>query len=362
MPDLVFAYPGDLGTPTGGYVYDRQIVEHLRHRGVSVDLLSLGEGFPFPDANTMSSACSALLALPKGTTVVVDGLAFGVMEAGAAALADHLDLVALIHHPLYLETGLSADMSAELAARERAAVSCAARVVVTSPATARHVRDSFGIPDEKISVVVPGLDKPSPPPVSRVGREGKVRLLSVGTLTRRKGYDLLFAALGRLQAHDWHLDIVGDGTRDPACEKDLKSRLSDLGLGDRVTFHGAVPLEALGRFYAQADVFVLASRYEGFGMAYIEALAHGLPVIGSGGGAVRETLPDGAALYCGVEDAGAIEDALRTLITDQPLRHRMSEAALNIARTLPDWTDAAAGFAAAVFEPKQKTALGSAQP
>jgi len=362
MADLVFAYPGDLETPTGGYVYDRRIIEHLRKSGVSVELVSLGEGFPFPDEATLSSAFETLLALPKGTPIVVDGLAFGVMDAEAASLARHLDLVALIHHPLYLETGLAPDIAAKLAAREKAAVQCAARIVVTSPATARRVQDSFDIPLEKISVVVPGVDTPSAPVAPAGDRGARLNLLSVGTLTRRKGHDLLFDALGKLQAHDWHLDVVGDGTRDPACENDLKSQIADLGIADRVTFHGAVPLETLGRFYAQAHIFVLASRYEGFGMAYVEAIAHGLPVIGSGGGAVRETLPDGAALYCGVEDAGAIEDALRTLITDQHLRHHMSEAALNIARALPDWTDAAAGFAAAVLRPEQETASGSVQP
>ena len=166
-------------------------------------------------------------------------------------------------------------------------------------------------------------------------------LLAVGTIVPRKGYDLLLQALAALTDLPWHLDIVGDTTRNEPCFQALKTQLHATGLKDRVTFHGAVPPEALAEFYSKADIFVLASRYEGYGMAYTEALAHGLPVIGSGEGAVRETLPEGAAIYCGVEDVGRLTSALKRLIEDGDARTAFAAAARQTADALPTWPDAA---------------------
>ncbi len=345
MNTLYFAYPGDLDTPTGGYGYDRKIIAGLKDLGWDVGLVPLGDGFPFPTATTLSNAQRELGKLPDGATLVVDGLAFGVMHEAAAPSADRLDLVALVHHPLCRETGLLPEQSEALLDSERKALFLARHVIVTSHATAGQVRDLFGVDDEKITVVLPGTDIPDP--VSREA-SAKVRLLSVGTVVPRKGYDLLFSALADLKAHDWHLDIVGGVDADPEYHETLQVQVSGLGLEERVVFHGAVAPDSLPDFYRTADVFVLASRYEGYGMAYTEALAHGLPVIGSGGGAVRDTLPQDAAIYCGIEDMNRLRNALEQLISDGGKRRAMARAARTAASRLPGWKDAAARFAAAV--------------
>ncbi|GGB46171.1 glycosyl transferase family 1 [Roseibium aquae] len=349
MADLVFAYPGDLETPTGGYIYDRRIIEGLRQLGVTVDPLPLGEGFPFPGAITCETAAQLLMGLIEGQRAVIDGLAFGAMHAHAARIARCLDLTALIHHPLYLETGLSAAQARAFKDQERVSVQAAARVIVTSPATANQVCRDFGVHPDRVSVVVPGVDKPALPVPAGLRANTPFQLLSVGTLTRRKGFDLLFSALKDLTDLDWHLDIVGDDTRDSAYAAQLIRQISETQLTDRVTFHGAVSPSDLWEHYTKADAFVLASRYEGYGMAYIEAIAHGLPVIGSGGGAVRETLPPDAAIYCGQENVDAIKSALRRVISDPELRHTMANAARQRAQALPDWGASASRFADAVF-------------
>lgn len=347
MPSLVFAFPGDIDTPTGGYGYDRRIVGGLRDLGWDVHLLGLGDGFPFPSPETLRTAERRLADLTAGTPVVVDGLAFGVMAQAAQRLQAHLRLVALVHHPLCRENGLSPEQADALLASERAALEKVRHVIVTSPATAAQVTDLFGVPGEKIMVILPGTDRPEPfeRPVS-----DRVKLLSVGTVVPRKGYDLLFEALARLQEYDWHLDIVGGLDADPLCYAALLKQAARLGLSRRVVFHGAVSSDRLPGFYREADIFVLASRYEGYGMAYTEALAHGLPVIGSGGGAVRETLPEGAAIYCGTEDADALERALRRLICDPGERLSLSRSAQCAIAALPSWQDAAALFAKTLLE------------
>ena len=340
---IVFAYPGDLETPTGGYGYDRRIISGLRENGWQVDLMPLGDGFPFPQAAVLDEAVRRVAALPRGGRIVIDGLAFGAMGEVAERLAESHDLIALVHHPLFLENGLPRETAERLQASEKAALEQAGQIVVTSPATAAQVQDCFGLAADRIHVVLPGTDR------AAIGVRAETEcpnLLAVGTIVPRKGYDLLFRALADLGDLCWHLDIVGDTTRDEVCFQAIVDQLRANGLEHRVVFHGAVPPEALADYYRKADIFVLASRYEGYGMAYAEALAHGLPVIGSGGGAVRDTLPEGAALYCGVEDVDRLTMALKQLIADGEARKAHAMAAWQAAETLPTWQDAADAFSA----------------
>ncbi len=342
MPALVFAYPGDFNTPTGGYGYDRRIVAGLRTLGWEVDLVSLGDGFPFPTEETLRQAEARLSSVPEGSLVVVDGLALGVMAQAMERLQDRITLVALVHHPLCVENGLSKEQAEALFQSENKVLAFARHVIVTSPATGTQVEELFGISPDRITAVLPGTEKPEP---YERPQNDVTRLLSVGTLLPRKGYDLLLTALASLKELRWHLDIVGGLEADPECYQALLGQARELELLDRITFHGAVPAQDLGDFYSSAEIFVLASRYEGYGMAYTEALAHGLPVIGSGGGAVKETLPEKAAIYCGVEDVDALRDALETLISDREKRAELSAEARKAAELLPDWTDAARKFA-----------------
>ena len=342
---ITFAYPGDLMAPTGGYGYDRRVIAGLCQLGWQVDTLSLGDGFPFPDETTLAEAERKLALLPERSQVVVDGLAFGVMDAAARRLGERFELIALVHHPLCLENGLSELAARHLRETENRALQCARRVVVTSPATAGQVRDLFDIPSEQISVALPGTDRAV---YNGKISSGNVRLLSVGTISPRKGYDLLFRALADLKDLEWELGIAGAVHFDPDCYAGLQSFLKEEGLEDRVTFFGAVESEILSGLYDEADIFVLASRYEGYGMAYTEALAHGLPVIGSGAGSVRTTLPEEASIYCGVEDVSRLKEALASLIENPERRQKLADGARVAAERLPTWTDTANAFVKAL--------------
>ena len=156
---LVFAIPGDLITATGGYIYDRHIIEGLQAKGWSVQVLGLGEGFPYPDSQTRQLACNSLLSLEAGVPLVIDGLAFGVLPEVAAPLQQRHPLIALVHHPLAFETGLSAEQSIHFKDTERRALAHAARVVVTSPATLKDVIAHFAVPSEAITSILPGTDR-----------------------------------------------------------------------------------------------------------------------------------------------------------------------------------------------------------
>jgi glycosyltransferase involved in cell wall biosynthesis len=342
---FVFAVPGDLATPTGGYGYDRRMMAELGDLGWEIDLLDLGKGFPSPGEATRAAALTRLLAVPAGRAIVVDGLALGVLPEAALQLAGRNPLLALVHHPLALEWGLSGAQAEALRASERAALAAVKGVVVTSAATARLVASDYGVPAERITVARPGSD---PAPLARGGQDGVVRLLSVGAVVPRKGFDILIAALATLGDLPWKLTIAGDRTRDHDCAARLDADIARHGLGERIEVLGAVSPQRLAALYAEADMFVLSSRFEGYGMAYAEALAHGLPVIGSNAGAIPDTVPPEAGLLVDAGDIPALAQALRHVVGDAGLRQRLAGAARAAAPRLPTWCESAEIFAGAL--------------
>jgi glycosyltransferase involved in cell wall biosynthesis len=269
----------------------------------------------------------------------------GVLPEVASELACRNPLLALVHHPLALEWGLSADQASVLRRSERAALASVRGVVVTSPATARIVVSDYGVPAERVTVARPGND---PAPKARGSRNNPPHLLAVGAVVPRKGFDVLVAALATIGDLPWRLTIAGDLTRDAAAAAKLHSDITRHGLADRIAIPGAVSPEQLAALYDTADLFVLASYFEGYGMAYTEALAHGLPVIGTRAGAIPETVPDGAGLLVAAGNPEALAEALHRALSDTGLRLRLSEAALAAARQLPTWRRSAAIFADAL--------------
>ena len=173
--EVVFAVPGDLANPTGGYAYDRRIIEGLAALGWRTAVVDLGDGFPFPTNEARAAARTRLAALPIGPPIVIDGLAFGALPEAAAALGATHSLVALVHHPLALETGLSAAASASLRASERAALACARHVIATSTTTARLLAADYDVPSERLSVVEPGTERVASPAAPRRKRDRAAR-------------------------------------------------------------------------------------------------------------------------------------------------------------------------------------------
>lgn len=342
---VVFAVPGDLETPTGGYAYDRRMIVELERLGWTVRLLDLGEGFPHPDPATRAAARRGLAAVPAGASIVIDGLAFGVLPEIAAALAGSHKLIALVHHPLALESGLTAEQAESFRSSERASLAGARHVVATSRTTARLLVRDFDVAADRLTVAPPGTDRAAP---ARGSVDGPVALLSVGALVPRKGHDVLIAALARLVELPWRLTIVGDRERDPSTAAQLEADIVRHGLAGRVTLTGAVSAERLAARYAEADLFVLASRFEGYGMAFAEAVAHGLPLVCTDAGAISDTVPPGAGLMVPPDDVDALAAALRRLIAGADERRCLAAAARRAASHLPTWAQSAALFSRAI--------------
>ncbi|MEM7508037.1 MAG: glycosyltransferase family 4 protein [Pseudomonadota bacterium] len=329
-----FAVPGDLNTPTGGYAYARRVLAEIGAFGVDLAPIALPEGFPDAPGGAIDNALTRLTKIPVQEPILLDGLAGGALP-GTDLAAVSAPVVMLCHHPLALETGLPTSYATRLKARERAALAACDHVIATSRTTADILVADYGVSEDRLTVARPGTD---PAPRARGSTDLALRLLSVGSLTPRKGHDHLITALAKLADGPlaWTLRIVG-APLDKTYATKLAKQIETAGLSDRVALLGALDAAALDAEYARADLFVLASHYEGFGMAFTEAVARGLPVLGIDCAAVAEATL-GAALLTPPEDFAR---ELRSLMRDTDRRADLADKSRRTASKLPRWSETA---------------------
>jgi glycosyltransferase involved in cell wall biosynthesis len=329
--------PGAIDTRTGGYGYDREIIAGLERRGWTVEVHEIPGAFPFPSAAARATAAAALASFPDGARVIIDGLALGALPDEASHEAARLRFIALVHHPLADETGLASAARATLEASERRALQAARHIVVTSPRTALALH-RFGVPPPPVTVIEPGTD---PAPQARGSTGDVVELLCVATVVPRKGHDVLVRALALMRDASWHLTCVGGLDRDDAWVASVRALAAAAGLGGRVTFAGELDRDPLDALYDRADVFVLPTWYEGYGMAVAEAIARGLPVVSTATGAIADLVGPNAGLLVPPGDDEALARALSALVSDAGLRTRLAAGARRARAALPSWDDAA---------------------
>ncbi len=339
---IALLVPAPFTTVSGGYAYDRRMVAGLRAAGHEVSVIELAGRHPLPDTAARGAAHAAWAALPAGTLKLIDGLALAAFDGTDLARA-----AGLIHHPTSIETGFSEEDRASLRAAETRLMPMLARVIVTSAPTAAQLAESFGVPRARIAVVLPGTDEA--PRSTGSGKAG-CHILAVATLLPRKGYDVLLRALARLFDLDWRLTIVGSASRDPACAAALSALAGTLGIAHRVRFAGELTDAALEAEWRSADLFALATHWEGYGMAVAEALRRGLPVAVTAGGAAADLVTPETGVSAPPGDHEALSKAMRRLIFDTGLRAEMAEAAWRQGQALPDWQTQAARFAQALAE------------
>ena len=229
---------------------------------------------------------------------------------------------------------------------ERRALAMTRGVIATSATTARRLVQAYGVAPARLAIARPGSDPLPAIPERSFASDQAVSLLSVGTLTHRKGHDLLIEALARLAGLPWSCRIVGSPDRAPAIADDLRRRIAGHGLQTRILLPGEAA--DLAPFYREADIFVLASRHEGYGMVLAEAMQQGLPIIATSAGAIPEAVPPGAGILVPPEDVEALAAALRRLIGDPAERQRYAAAARAAAGSLPNWAETARDVADAL--------------
>lgn len=337
MKSLALLVPGPIDQLTGGYLYARRLVDGLRLQGVAITVHELAGLYPEGDAAARRAGSAALESLPDNATAGIDGLALAAFRDCLDKEANRLRILALVHHLLSDETGLSPGEIESLRALEARLLPRCRGILCPSRSTADAVA-AYGV--ARIAIVAPGTMKPAAGWVRPQRPPGSLNLLSVATVTPRKGHDLLVEALASIAARPWRLEIIGSLSRDPGTAATVRHLIERHGLGGRIVLTGEWPQARLAEAYARADIFVLASHHEGYGMAFAEALAWGLPVVATTGGAIPETVPESAGVLMPPGDAVALAAALARLIDDYQLRSRLAAGSAAAGTRLLDWDEA----------------------
>ena len=339
---LEFLIPGDLQSATGGYVYDREMITGLRALGWVVRIHSLDESFPCPTPQALAHAERVLAELPDGACVLIDGLALGAMPELIEAHSRRVTIVALVHM-----------------LQEPRALQCVRHVIVTGRDTQR-VLESRGVDPSRVSVVEPGVCTVESG-VPHRAEDGIVELLCVATIHEGKGHELLIDALAPLAHLPWRLRCLGSLSRSPTAVRRLTERVQQLGLSDRVALMGEIPHAELGAFYRSADLFVLPTLRESYGMAVAESLAHGLPVISSRTGAIPDLVGTTAGLLVEPGDGNALRLALARVLEDGVLRASLRAGALAARKRLTPWPEACDRMAQVLGHVRQAAEAASAR-
>ncbi|MBQ0825721.1 glycosyltransferase family 4 protein [Streptomyces tagetis] len=344
-----FVMPGgvdDPSAPSGGNAYDRRIGLDLPGFGWRVRPLAVAGTWPRPDETARAELARALRRLPDGAVVLLDGLvACGVPEI-VVPEAERLRMVVLVHLPLGDETGLDPAVAADLDARERAVLRAVPAVVATSDWAVRRLVSHHGLAPERVHVAAPGADIAPLAP----GTDGVSRLLCVAAVTPRKGQHRLVEALAAVTDLPWSCVCVGGLGHDPAYVDRLRAMIRDHGLEDRLELAGPASGTDLDARYATADLMVLTSYAETYGMAVTEALARGIPVLATDVGGLPEAVgraPDGGVpgILVRPEDPGALAAELRGWFGEADVRRRLKSAARNRRAALNGWASTAQSLA-----------------
>jgi glycosyltransferase involved in cell wall biosynthesis len=336
----------DPARPSGGNTFDRRVCRGLAADGWKVHVHAVPGSWPRPDAPARAALARAVGRIPDGAVALIDGLVASPAPEVLVPEAGRLRLVVLVHMPL--GGGTSEDGAGT---QEGAVLSAAASVVTTSRWARRRILELYPLPGDRVHVAEPGVDAADPAP----GTATAGAMLSVAAVIPGKGHDVLLDALSMLGDLRWRCLCVGSLERDPAFAEGLRRRAGDSGMNGRVRFSGPQTGADLDRSYGLADLLVLPSRAETYGMVVTEALARGLPVVGADVGGVPEALGHGAdgtrpGLLVPPGDPVALRDALRLWLEGEGLRRRLRRAARERRASLSPWSTTTAAVADVLVE------------
>ena len=328
-----------LDTLSGGYLYDRKLVEYLRDQGDSVEIISL------PWRNYAAHLTDNFhFRLPPDLDLLIQDELNHPSLISANSRPHPYPVVSLIHHlrcseqrptwqnwfyrlveKRYLNSvdGFIFNSETTKRAVSRLLESRKPEVIAYPPT------DRFGNPATKAEVI------------ARAHETGPLRILFLGNVIRRKGLHTLIEAI-RLQTLDIRLDVVGGLTAEPAYVEAMQRKSKVSSLKSQVFFHGALNNEELIEKMKSAQVLVVPSSYEGFGIVYLEGMAFGLPAIGTTAGAASEIITDGeTGFLVPPGDAKTLSKRLTLLAKDRDLLAQMSVKALERYCQQPTWNETA---------------------
>jgi glycosyltransferase involved in cell wall biosynthesis len=324
----------DPARPSGGNLYDRRVCRELAALGWAVHEHPIPGAWPRASPAGHAALARAVAGIPDGAVVLLDGLIASAAPEVLVPQAGRLAQVVLVHMPL----GHRPPDGQAAAVREREVLAAAAAVVTTSAWARGRLGELYALPADRVHVAEPGVDAAGLAPGTAAGDA----LLCVAAVTPDKGHDVLLDALATATDLSWRCACVGSLDRDAAFADGVRRATRKHGLGDRVRFAGPRTGADLDRAYAAADLLVLASRAETYGMVVTEALARGLPVLAAEVGGVTEALGHAKdrtrpGLLVAPGDPAALGAALRAWLGDAELRGRLRRAARERRASLRGW-------------------------
>lgn len=334
---------GSLDTLSGGYLYDRKLVAHLRRKGDDVRIVSLPwRGY------TAHLTDNLRFRLPSGLDILIQDELNHPSLLGANARRHAYPVISLVHHLRSVEPRPNWQNRLYRLV-ERAYLKSVDGFIFNSKTTCAAVNALTGI-SKPFVIAIPGGDNlGSGLDVGRIrsrsAESPPLRLLFVGNLIPRKGLHVLLKALRRLPAEGYALDVVGSFDSDPHYARKMRQWTTDNGLDGRVRFHGALDEKSLIGMLEKAQLLVLPSLYEGFGIAYLEGMAYGLPAVATTSGAAAEIITDGKDGYLvPPDDPDSLAACLRVLANDRASLEKMSLNARRRFQSAATWEESMAGI------------------
>ncbi|WP_406323333.1 glycosyltransferase family 4 protein [Streptomyces sp. NBC_01637] len=360
---VIVVMPGgvdDPSAPSGGNTYDRRVCRDLPRIGWQVHEYAVAGTWPQPRATARAELARILGESADGAVVVLDGLVACAVPEIIVPEAERLRLVVLVHLPLGDETGLTPGLAAALNAGERRTLQAAAAVVATSDWAAVRLVTHHGLDPVRVHVAAPGADTEPLATGAATGTDRAPSLLCVASVTPRKGQLQLVESLAAVADLPWNCVCVGGLGQDPGYVTRIRELIGRYSLGDRVHLVGPRTGAELNASYAAADLLVLASHAETYGMVATEALARGVPVLATAVGGLPEAV--GHAPDRGVpgylvppQNPAAFASALRLWLGEPVERRRSKEAALIRRTALAGWDTTSHSLAAVLEQLRQES-------
>ncbi len=324
---------GSLDTMSGGYLYDRMLVEYLRSQGDEVQVISI------PSASYLSHLLHGLsFRLPSGLDIMIEDELVHPSLLFANRGPRHTPVVSLVHN-LHSSECRAAWKNALFRLIERFYLASADGYIFNSAATQDSVQHLVG--DRKPHVLAaPGGDRLGSLDLETVQHRalapGHLHLLFLANVTPLKGLHILLDALSNVPVSTCSLDVAGSLSVDAPYAARMQRLARDLPVA--VAFHGLLDGQPLAEMLRRSDVLVVPSFYEGFGISYLEGMAFGLPAIGTTAGAIPQMIHDGMNGYViAPGDAAALAAIITRLSSDRQLLVHLSTGALESFQLAPTW-------------------------
>jgi glycosyltransferase involved in cell wall biosynthesis len=334
---LYFLITGNLHSLTGGYLYNTHMINGLKEKGYTVNVLATD--WQWKDIDELEKICRYNLEkLPHGTCIVVDSLILASLHQIIQEFRKRLIFLGLIHLPSSYD--ILSGVQGELAREELIALDHVRQVIVTGRFTFDLLCHA-GLNPVKIRIVEPGTDLfPRKKRYKAVPSE----LLCISNYSSLKAQDMMIRALYRLADRDWTLHLYGSMDRDREYTASVRSLIQQLKMEHRIYMHGIVERDEISGVFLNADLFLLPSLFESYGMVLTESLAHGIPVVTTLAGNLPCTVPAGMGLLIEPGNEEQLAEAICSLFDDPKKYSNLCAAASQYFRQVRSWEKAVTDF------------------